>query len=213
MLAYIGITPTTLPSADFFHASAAYTNVTGPLVPIAVGAGCVPVVPLSNTSSGPYVAYFNFGVAQLTGCTSFADLINAPSFANLDASLYVFSLPPQANWQEGYFDPLGYVSTYIGKGYKLVCVGMAASVQLDALAANGTVVTVESDVGDWIRFSQTGQFKSFQIVFGIIFWGISAASLFINIRSVLKDGSAYRIVKYNNIIYWVMFFASTGTIA
>jgi len=204
-----------LPSANFFLASAAFTNVTGLLVSITVGPGCVPVVPANiTTTSADFVAFYDFGVAQLTGCASFADIINTIEFAQLaqlGATLSIFSLPPQANWQEGYFDPIGVASTYTALGYKLVVTSMAVGEQLDALAANGTVVTVVSDVGDWVRFSATGQFIAFRVVFGIIFWVISAGSFFINIRTVLKDGSAYRVFKYNNAIYWVMFGASTCT--
>ena len=84
-------------SAKFFFASAPFDWVNGTLVQVTVAPGCVPVVPPADVLSLPsVVALYVFDDAIPAGCASFADIINAPTFAQIGAAVSVFTLPTSA---------------------------------------------------------------------------------------------------------------------
>lgn len=186
------------------------------IVEVTVLPGCIPVLVGPNgttvavtTSVYPAVTLYQFTPIQIIGpCFSYADVITSPEFAVLNASASVFALPIQENYEEGYLDPIGNKALYVQQGYALVSVSMVNGVLLSTAAASGQTVTLTSDQGNWLRFGQTGYYMAFRVMYGGIFWSIALFTLVMSVMTVINDGFAYNVFKYNNLIYWCIFFSS-----
>jgi len=194
-------------SAKFFLASAPFDWVNGTLVQVTVAPGCVPVVPPADVLSLPsVVALYVFDDAIPAGCASFADIINAPTFAQIGAAVSVFTLPASARAEEGYSDPIGNKYTYIAENYRLVVVNTTSAAVLSPLATGANVtVAVDGDAGNWVPFFASPSTIALRVIYGIFFWGATlytGVSIFMSIRN---DGRHYNILKYNNAIYWACF--------
>ena len=179
---------------------------------IPIGPGCVLDVPANLSSiAGPLVAFYNFDVGILNGCVSFADVVTSPAFESLAArvAVSVFSNPLTITSEEGYLDPIGYVSTYTNTPYKLVVVNESSGFALLALGQFGNVsVAVDGDQGNWVSFA-AAHLLPYKVIYGLFYWGIAVFSCASIVMSILAEGRSYSFAKYNNAIYWCCFTGST----